>query len=88
MKLFEMLFIVLVLIAWGAVMIYVGCCIGRLTITSNSVDNVKQKKPTMKQRREKKKLDKQQDEVSARYQRILDNLDVYDGTGNGQKEID
>lgn len=73
---------------WGVVLLYVGIRLGRLTITSNSADNVKQKKPTMKQKRAKRKLDKRQDEASARYQRILDNIDAYDGTGNGQKEID
>lgn len=76
-------------IAVGAIVLYIGFRIG-LTITDNSEHNVERevKKPSLKRRMEQRKLSKQQEDASRRMQAILDNIDAYDGTEKGQKEID
>lgn len=73
----------------GAIVLYIGFRIG-LTITANSEHNVERevKKPSLRHRREQRKLSKQQEDASRRMQAILDNIDAYDGTEKGQKEID
>lgn len=72
--------------AVGVVVFIIGYNRG-LTINSNLEHNVNRKKPTIKQRRAIRKLDKKQEEESRRYQTILDNIDAYNGTAEGQKEV-